>query len=399
MKIKQTQKKASTIIQSQKGEEKQETSFSRIEENTPAQIIKPNFAPKLSGTLTTFVSNGFSDNKQMKIIKDETGKEDIFAEEYQIKDKNSKGIIYYGKPDPISSLSEETRRQFEQLVKNKVILSKDIDLFTKKLFHLYHIYAFKEWSSKGYDKISIHDIKATDLEIVIPKRDIIKAFNISKQYLQQNLTPAIYTLRYISIVDFTTKRKDKGYIITSGNDIKQLFTEFNTDKRGLASLTFSQKYAEYLYNYSYVQYPIDIFKCKNVVAFDILEFIYRYYYLNFDKKDFKTPFTITRRAIVENTKSLPTIKDIEKNYNRKYKERLYQPLENTLTYINDEYSTLLQIEPVFTDEEKQEQELYHIQELDKEVDKEQWLNRKLKVTLYDAPNYGKELSKNRKKNK
>lgn len=138
-----------------------------------------------------------------------------------------------------------------------------------------------------------------------------------------------------------------------------------------------------------------MFKCNNSVAFDIVEYIYRYYFLMENKK--KT-FNITRQKILDNIKSISSFKDVEERYNRKYKDKIYNPFNDALAYINDTLNDLIQIEPIFTKEEMQEQE-QGIYEEDKKVNKEEWAKRKMKITLLDAPDYGTEQAKSRRKHK
>ena len=128
---------------------------------------------------------------------------------------------------------------------------------------------------------------------------------------------------------------------------------------------------------------------------DIVEYLYRYYFLMENKR--KT-FTITRAKILENVKSISSFKDVEERYNQKYKDKIYTPFNNAILYINDTLSDLIQIEPIFTKEEMQEQE-QGIHEENKKINKEEWAKRKMKITLLDAPDYGTKQEANRKKHK
>ena len=130
-------------------------------------------------------------------------------------------------------------------------------------------------------------------------------------------------------------------------------------------------------------------------AFEIVEQLYRYYILTENKR--KT-FTITRAKILENVKSISSFKDVEERYNQKYKDKIYTPFNNAILYINDTLSDLIQIEPIFTKEEMQEQE-QGIHEENKKINKEEWAKRKMKITLLDAPDYGTKQEANRKKHK
>lgn len=196
-------KEAEEIELKEKQEQEQEQQY----------LIKPQYIPKVSGNLTSLISSGFDDNKQMSIFTSDKGVM-YYGASYKYKDKNTKLNAMYRQQDPINSLTEETKNKFEQLINDKVILSKDIDTFTKKLFHLFHVYAFKVWHDKGYNKFNIENILAKDLFIEIPKKDIQRYFNVSQRYVNQNVTTAIYSLRCIEILEFTTKRRDKGHIIT-----------------------------------------------------------------------------------------------------------------------------------------------------------------------------------------
>lgn len=138
-----------------------------------------------------------------------------------------------------------------------------------------------------------------------------------------------------------------------------------------------------------------MFKCNLSSAFDIVEYLYRYYFLMENKR--KT-FTITRAKILENVKSISSFKDVEERYNQKYKDKIYTPFNNAILYINDTLSDLIQIEPIFTKEEMQEQE-QGIHEENKKINKEEWAKRKMKITLLDAPDYGTKQEANRKKHK
>ena len=138
-----------------------------------------------------------------------------------------------------------------------------------------------------------------------------------------------------------------------------------------------------------------MFKCNLSSAFDIVEYLYRYYFLTENKR--KT-FTITRAKILENVKSISSFKDVEERYNQKYKDKIYTPFNNAILYINDTLSDLIQIEPIFTKEEMQEQE-QGIHEENKKINKEEWAKRKMKITLLDAPDYGTKQEANRKKHK
>ena len=348
-------------------------------------IIKPQYNAKMSGNLTTLISQGFDDNKQLTIFNDNEGLA-FYGERYDYKDKNTKLVAIYKQNLPINALTEATQKEFEQLIKDKVILSKDINTFTKKLFHLFHIYAFEEWHKKGYNQANIDDILAKDLTIEIQKKDLLKWFNISRQYAENNTTTAIYTLKNIAINEFITKRRSKGVSVIGGTDIKTLFTNFNTTDTKKCSLTFSLQYAKYLFNYGFIQYPKTIFACKNSISFDILEYCYRYYFLN----DHKPTFTITRGKLLENIKSISSFEDVEKRFNRKYKDKIYNPFEDALLYINDNFSDNIQIETIFSKEEMQEQN-DHI-ENKKPIDKDEWAKRKIKITLIDAPNYRNKAS-------
>lgn len=357
-------------------------------------IIKPQYIPKLSGNLTSLISAGFDDNKQMSIFTSDKGIM-YYGANYKYRDKNTKLNAMYRQQDPITALSQETKARFEQLINDKVILSKDIDTFTKKLFHFMHVKAFEQWHAKGYNKYNIDNILAKDLSVYATKKDIQECFNISRQYTEKNLTPAIYNLRCIEILEFQTKRRDKGHIVMGGNDIKKLFTDFSTSKPTEVRLTFSLEYAKYLFNYGFIQYPLKIFSCKNSIAFDIVEYIYRYYFLMNNKKK---SFIITRQKILDNIKSILSFKDVEERYNQKYKDKIYTPFNTAMSYITEELSELLQIEPIFTKEELQEQE-QGIHEENKKINKEEWAKRKIKITLLDAPDYGTKQQKNRGKNK
>ena len=138
-----------------------------------------------------------------------------------------------------------------------------------------------------------------------------------------------------------------------------------------------------------------MFKCNLSSAFDIVEYLYRYYFLMENKR--KT-FTITRAKILENVKSISSFKDVEERYNQKYKDKIYTPFNNAILYINDTLSDLIQIEPIFTKEEMQEQE-QGIHEENKKINKEEWAKRKMKITLLDAPDYGTKQEASRKKHK
>lgn len=367
------------------------------EQREQEQIIKPQYDAKLSGNLTALISQGFDDNKQLTLWNNDKGVA-YYGEQYLYKDKNTNlKAIYRQKEDyltPIKSLTDATIKQFERLVNDKVILAKDIDIFTKKMFHLLHVYAFNKWHDLGYTSENIGNILAKDLIIEIPKKDIEAIFSVSRQYVANNITTALFTLKGIEVVEFQTKRRSKGTIITGGNDIKKLFTNFVSDQPKVVSLEFSQQYAKYLFDYGFIQYPKKIFTCKSTSAFDILEYIYRYYFLD---KNHKTTFTITRGKILENVKSITSFEDVEKRFNRKYKQMIYAPFNNAIAYINENFEDLLEIEPIFTDAEKQAQDEYGIQEEDNIVNKEAWSSRKLKITLFDAPNYGTKQAKSRAK--
>lgn len=374
--------------------EKKEKNIEELlkEQDEIERIIKPQYTPKISGNLTALISGGFDDNKQMEIFESDKGVT-YFGASYKYRDKNTKLSAIYKQNDPIYTLTEETKKKYKQLVDDKVILSKDINTFTKKIFHLFHVYAFLQWHEKGYTKENINNILAKDLQVTIPKADIQKLFNVSQPYIAKNLTTAIYSLRNIEILEFTTKRRDKGVVVTGGNDIKQLFKSFDTTQRKNVMLEFSLEYAKYLFDYGFIQYPIKIFSCENSTAFDILEYIYRYYFLS---ENHKNIFTITRKKLLENVKSISSFKDVEERFNRKYKEKIYNPLNNAILYINDNFEDLLEIETLYTQEEMQEQEQGK-QEEDSNVDKDAWASRKLKIILKDAPNYGTKQEKNRKK--
>ena len=116
------------------------------------------------------------------------------------------------------------------------------------------------------------------------------------------------------------------------------------------------------------------------------------------QKNKKKTFNITRQKILDNIKSISSFKDVEERYNRKYKDKIYNPFNDALAYINDTLNDLIQIEPIFTKEEMQEQE-QGIYEEDKKVNKEEWAKRKMKITLLDAPDYGTEQAKSRRKHK
>lgn len=356
-------------------------------------IIKPQYNAKMSGNLTTLISQGFDDNKQMTIFNDNEGLS-FYGEQYNYKDKNTKLVAIYKQNLPINALTEKTQKEFEQLIKDKVILSKDINTFTKKLFHLFHIYAFEEWHKKGYNQTNISDILAKDLIIDIPKKDLLKWFKISRQYAETNTTTAIYTLKNIAIDEFITKRRSKGVVITGGTDIKTLFKGFNTTDTKKCSLEFSLEYAKYLFNYGFIQYPKSIFACNNSISFDILEYCYRYYFYDINHK---TTFTITREKLLENIKSIPSFEDVEKRYNRKYKDRIYKPFENALADINEKFSDNIYLETIFTKEEMQDQDNHNDDK--KQIDKETWLKHKIKITLKDAPNYRNKANATQKQSK
>lgn len=379
-------------IASREKQKDNEIELEEKQEQEQQYLIKPQYIPKISGNLTSLISLGFDDNKQMSIFTSDKGV-DYYGESYKFKDKNTSLNAIYRQQDPITSLTEETKNKIKQLINDEVILSKNIDIFTKKLFHLFHVYAFNIWHAKGYNKFNIDNILAKDLFIDIPKKDIQLYFNVSRPYVAKNITTAIYSLRCIEILEFKTKRRDKGHIVTGGSDIKKLFTDFDTNKPQIVRLAFSLEYAKYLFNYGFIQYPIAMFKCNNAIAFDIVEYIYRYYFLMDNKKE---TFNISRQKILDNIKSINSFKDVEKRFKRKYKDKIYTPFNNAILYINETLNDLIQIEPIFTKEEMQEQE-NSIQEEDKRVDKEEWAKRKLKITLLDAPDYGTQQVKSRKK--
>lgn len=373
-------------------EQKKKLESTEKQEQKQEYIIKPQYIPKMSGNLTTLISGGFDDNKQMTIFTSEKGIT-YYGESYKFKDKNTKLSAVYRQDNPIHTLTEETKNKFEKLINDKVILSKDISTFTKKIFHLFHAYAFNQWHDKGYDKSNIDNILAKDLKIEIPKAEIQKLFNVTQPYIAKNLTTAIYSLRGIEILEFETKRRDKGHIVVGGNDIKQLFKSFSTTQRKNVMLEFSLEYAKYLFDYGFIQYPLKIFACNNSIAFDILEYIYRYYFLSDNRKNV---ITITRKRLLENIKSISSFKDVEERYNRKYKDKIYNPFNNAILYINENFEDLLEIETIYTKEEMQEQEK-GIQEEDNGVDKDKWASRKIKITLKDAPNYRNKTRQEQKK--
>ena len=140
-------------------------------------LIKPQYKPKASGNLTALISAGFDDNKQMSIFTSDKGVM-YYGANYIYKDKNTKLNAMYRQQDPINSLTEETKTKFEQLINDKVILSKDIDTFTKKLFHFMHVKAFEQWHAKGYNKFNIDNILAKDLSIYATKKEIQEYFNV-----------------------------------------------------------------------------------------------------------------------------------------------------------------------------------------------------------------------------
>ena len=334
----------------------------KTEEQTPR--IKDQYLAKMSGNLTSLISQGFNDATEYNIFTDSKGVSS-YGTVFKVKEKNTKLEAFYIKTDPINTLSEEVKKEFEKLVNDKVILANDIDTFTKKLFHLFHVYAFYYWHSK----------------IEIAKADICRYFDISDRYLRNNLTMAIYTLRRIEIIEFTTKRRYKGTYITGGNDIKQLFTKFNTNKRKVVSLTFSLEYVKYLFDYGFIQYPIKIFSCNSSVAFDILEYIYRYYFL-MDESKRKTTFVISRNTILKNVKSIPSFEFISKEKSRNYRDYIKSPFDNAISKISENYAECLQIEPVYTKEEMNQQDEHCWKETI-----ETWRDRKLRITLIDAPDY------------
>lgn len=359
---------------------------------TSQDVIKSQYLPKLSGNLTSLIGLSFSDNLQQGIFIDNNG-QSYYGFNVIYKDKNTKANIVYKETDDISYMSENIRQDFETLIKDKIITAPDINLFTKKLFHFIHICAFKQWHNKGYNKNNIDNILAKDLIIEISRKDIEKYFNISKQYFYNNITMALYTLRKIEILEFITKRRDKGRVIVAGNDIKKIFTNFDTRNLQNPTISCSLEYAKYLFNYGYIQYPSILFQCNNQVAFDIVEFLYKQYFLNDNRNNI---FKISIDAILNNIKGIPSFEKVANECNRNYKKYIYNPFENALLYINDFFSEVLEIEPIYTAEEKQNQN-NHI--YDKKIDKEAWKSRKLKVTFKDAPNYGTKQKQNRKKAK
>ena len=378
----------------EKKREKEEEQEQRNDDQE--KIIKPQYDAKMSGNLTELISQGFDDNKQLTLWSNNKGIS-YYGEQYLFKDKNTTlNAVYRHKEDyltPTKSLSQATIKQFEQLVNDKVIFSKDIDTFTKKLFHLLHVYAFKKWRRLGYNQSNIANILAKDLVVEIPKKDIQEIFNVSRSYVATNITPAVYTLKNIEIVEFKTKRRSKGVVVTGGNDIKTLFKGFVTDNPKSISLEFSLEYAKYLFDYGFIQYPKRIFACKNAVAFDVLAYIYKYYFL---EKKHKPTFILSREAILNNIKSIPTFDDVAQRFNRRYGERIYTPFNNAISYISENFDDLLEIEPIYTDAEKQAQE-DGIHEENGKIDKDEWTSRKLKITLFDAPNYGTKQEKSRTK--
>lgn len=378
------------IIYKQEQERKEQKG--QQQEQEQEYIIKPQYTPKMSGNLTTLISGGFDDNKQMTIFTSEKGIT-YYGESYKFKDKNTKLSAVYRQDDPIHALTEETKNKFQKLINDKVILSKDISTFTKKIFHLFHAYAFKQWHDKGYNKGNIDNILAKDLKIEIPKSEIQRLFNVTQPYIAKNLTTAIYSLRGIEILEFETRRRDKGHVVIGGNDIKQLFKSFSTTQRKNVMLEFSLEYAKYLFDYGFIQYPLKIFACNNSIAFDILEYIYRYYFLS---ENHKNVITITRKRLLENIKSISSFKDVEERYNRKYKDKIYTPFNNAILYINENFDKLLEIENIYTKAEMQEQE-NSIQEEDNGVDKDEWASRKIRITLKDAPNYRNKTKQRQKK--
>ena len=124
-------------IASKEKQEAEEIELKEKQEQEQEQqyLIKPQYIPKVSGNLTSLISSGFDDNKQMSIFTSDKGVM-YYGASYKYKDKNTKLNAMYRQQDPINSLTEETKNKFEQLINDKVILSKDIDTFTKKLFHL-----------------------------------------------------------------------------------------------------------------------------------------------------------------------------------------------------------------------------------------------------------------------
>lgn len=356
----------------------------------PQNIIKEQYMPKLSGNLTSLIGTSLSDDLQYGIFIDDKG-QSYYGRNVIYRDKNTKANIVYKETDDISYTPENIIQDFETLIKDKILTAPDINLFTKKLFHFIHICAFKQWHKKGYNKSNIGDILAKDLIIEISKKDIEEYFNISKQYFYNNITTALYALSKIEILEFITKRRDKGRVIVAGNDIRKIFTNFNAMDLQAPNISISLEYAKYLFNYGYIQYPSILFQCNNQVAFDIVEFLYRQYFLD-DKKN--NNLKISVEAILQNITSIPSFEKVSSKYNRKYKQRIYDPFENSILYINDFFSEVLEIEPIYTLEEKQNQN-NHI--YNKKTNKEDWQNRKLKVTFKDAPNYGTKQKQNRKK--
>ena len=78
-------------IASKEKQEAEEIELKEKQEQEQEQqyLIKPQYIPKVSGNLTSLISSGFDDNKQMSIFTSDKGVM-YYGASYKYKDKNTK---------------------------------------------------------------------------------------------------------------------------------------------------------------------------------------------------------------------------------------------------------------------------------------------------------------------
>lgn len=369
------------------------------EEKVKDTILKLNGKPKnknfdyaISSKTNFWINKTISSNMQgrieekpmtKKLIKDLelTGTNEDIRQDGLVTIKEGKNdyitVVFRG------ALGNLTRKEFDELIEQKLDITGDLNLFTAKLKTLYDIQAFKQLSKYYKTDYQFNGINSNDLIITIPTSEIAKELHCSKKTVSKNIGIALIKLRSLYVEKGKVKKKmNKKYTIETLDDMelyqdKKLYKENKEIKNSkqFAQLTLSIKYAYHILGWGYVQVPKEILSYENLQAFELMD------YISYLLRTEEPTTDITRRTLLNNMPSIPTFEKVakEEKYKRDYKTYIYNPFEKAIEYINKN-SKIIYIDD-------KEVEKIDVTDSRGNTDKEKWQNVKLNIIVKEMPNY------------
>lgn len=286
-------------------------------------------------TLNNFIQYSIGDSIQNFVDFDEKGnqtlKNGIVRYGYGVTGKPLKGkesaeIVFLN-----AFSQEEIDKQMEEIIYKPIVKIKTTEingtpkeasysLLLKKV-ELYFVESL-------YDSFSGGVIE--NKTIVMKDTELAKAFNVSRNYINQNMNKVIIALSQMQIRSYTPGKqimsaRQKGEAIP-GLRLVNLIQDASHEN-GETRITPNEKFANYIGLCSPLQIPFEIYTIKDSLTYDIALYFYG---LVRQKKE--NLFPIKVETIYNTIKQIPRYEYVTK---RNYQREIYQPIERTFDLLRE----------------------------------------------------------------